>query len=474
MSPAEFEFPPPKYSAFTQAVRKYRPSQLLPLLAAMTARVEPNFNGYEDVRKFPPWIAAAIARESIVRGTELRNSEATQNDILKLAQLHHEVFVEPKSSTLSAIIGPSTHEQVWWQIHLFEEWTRAVSLYEDETFGAVHPWVEVLGITVTEALRAAFVLGLGVNSDGGRWDPARLDLAYTDPRLESHTPRRHVERLAGYFAATIAQLRGEGQAYDSQASRDKDLQKYPLNPLMRHPLVDLGEEGIWAPVGSLVWRVLLPETLYVEGARTWGASFTQTLGRRYQEYIGALLRNIAPDLHPEVSYGKGGGQLSVDWIWVTDHAVVLVECKSAGLGIGARAGGGNFAEIINRYLVKGRTQIDNTAQQIRDRTPGFEHIPGDRHIVGLVVTSEPFHFANARFDEFGPAGQTPSLVVSARELEHFSSYDPVEAIVRLLEVFKDDERRTWNLEQALRGKPAGKPPVAGRRPRGRSPGGPRR
>lgn len=428
----------------------------------MTARVEPNFNGYEDVRKFPPWIAAAVARESIVRGNEFRNADATQDDIRRLAQLHNQAFVEPKKPTLSAIIGPSIHEQMWWQIPLFEEWTRAVSLYEDESFGEVLPWAQLLGISVTEAIRAAFVLGLSVNSDGGRWDNKSLDLVYTDPRMEAHTPRRHVELLARYFTATLAQLRDEGQAYDSDPNRDKDLQKHPLNPLMRHPLVDLGEAGIWAPVGSLVWRVLLPETLYVEGESAWGARFTQMLGRRYQEYVGALLRNITPDLHPEIAYGKGGGQLSVDWIWVTDHAVVLVECKSAGLGISDRAGGGKFAEIINRYLVKGRTQIDNTAQQIRDRTPGFEHIPGDRHIVGLVVTSGPFHFANARFDEFGPAGQTPSLVVSARELERFTSYKPDEALDYLLKVFKDDERRTWNLEQALQGQPPGKHPVAKR------------
>lgn len=426
----------------------------------MTTRQDPNFNGYEDMRTFPPWIAAAIARESIVRGNESRNASATQEDIRKLSQLHHEVFVEPKKPTLSAIIGPSIHEQMWWQIELFEEWTRAVSLYEDESFGTVHPWAEILGLTVTEAIHAAFVLGLGVNANGGRWDLARLDLVYTDPRMEPHTPRRHVELLAEYLTAPIAELRQEGQAYDTRSNRDEDVAKFPLNPLMRHPLVDLGNDGIWAPVGSLVWRVLLPGTLYVEGARTWGSSFTQTLGRRYQEYVGALLRNIAPDLHPEIAFGKGGGRLSVDWIWVTDQAVVLIECKSAGLGIDARAGGGNFAEVIERYLVKGRTQIDATTEQIRNRIPGFEHIPDDRRIVGLIVTSEPFHFANARFDEFGPAGQTPSLVVSARELEHFASYEPEEAIIRLIEVFDDEVRRTWNLEQALRGKPAGKHPVA--------------
>lgn len=428
----------------------------------MTVREDPNYRGIEEIRVFPPWVAAAIARESVVRGNEFRDDVATPDDVRRLTQLHHAVFVEPVKATLSAVVGPLIHEQMWWQIELFEEWTRAVSLYEDESFGDVHPWADVLGLSITEAIRAAFIIGLGVNTNGGKWDPARLGLVYADPRMEPHTPRRHVELLVAYLTAPITELRQEGQAYDSDPDRDRDqdVENYPLNPLMRHPLVDLGDAGIWAPVGSLVWRVLLPGTLYVEGATAWGTAFTQALGRRFQEYVGALLSNVAPEILREIAFGKGGGHASVDWIWITDQAVVLIECKSAGLRIDARAGGGKFSEIVERYLVKGRRQIDTTAEQIRRRTPGFEQIPNDRRIVGLVVTSEPFHFANARLEEFGPAGQTPSLVVSARELERFTSYDPEEAIVRLLEIFDDDERSTWNLEQALQGQPLGKHPVA--------------
>jgi hypothetical protein len=163
---------------------------------------------------------------------------------------------------------------------------------------------------------------------------------------------------------------------------------------------------------------------------------------------------------PEIAFGKGGGSLSVDWIWVTDRAIVLVECKPAGLGVDSRAGGGMFSELIERYLVKGRRQIDRTAEEIQRRTHGFEHIPHDRRMVGLVVTSEPFHFANAHLDEFGPKGRIPSLIVSARELERLTSYDPDDAIARLLDIFDDEERRTWNLEQSLQGQPYSQHPVA--------------
>lgn len=89
----------------------------------MAVRAEPNFNGFEDVRAFPPWVAAAIARESVVRGTEFRSATATPDDIRRLAQLHHRVFVEPSKPTLSAAIGPLVHDQMWWRIPLLPEWT---------------------------------------------------------------------------------------------------------------------------------------------------------------------------------------------------------------------------------------------------------------------------------------------------------------------------------------------------------------
>lgn len=462
MSNVEFFFPSPKYSHFTQAVRKYRPSDLLPLLASMSARADPNYSGFEDVRHFPPWGAAAIARESIVRANEFRGTNPTPEDVRRLIQLHHRVFSEPSKPTLSAAIGPLVHEQMWWQVGLFEEWTRALSVFEDPAFGAVYPWRDVLGLSIEEAIRATFVVGYEVNANGGMWDPSQLDLIYTDPRMEPRIPRKDVEHLARYLTAPIDALRRTGRAYDERPDRDQDVEKYPLNPLLRHPLVDLDDAGVWAPVGPLVWRILLPATLYAQGSQAWGPDFTQSLGRRYQEYIGALLRNVDPEVLPEIPYGKGGGKFSVDWIWITERAVVLVECKSAGLGVDVRAGGGKFSDLIDRYLVKGRRQIDRTADEIRRGTRGFEQIPRDRPILGLVVTSEPFHFANALLEEFGAKGQTPSLIVSARELEHLTSYQPDDAITYLLEVFNDDERKTWNLEQALQGKPYSQHPVATR------------
>ena len=458
MSHGEFLFPSPKYSAFTQSVRRFRPSQLLPVLAEMTVRDDPNYRGFEQVRALPPWIMAAIARESIVRGNEGRTQHATPDDILQLARLHHEVFVEPTRQSLTAIAGPLMHEQMWWQISLFEEQARTLSLFDDPAYGDVFPWEDVLGMTLVDAVKAAFLVGLVVNRNAGRWDESVLDAFYSDPRVEAHISRARVVQTAKLLTITIDDFRSMGRKWDERPDRDPELAKHPLNPLMGYPLVDLGADRIVAPIGPLVWRALLPNGLYVRGRQAWGGQFTNMLGERYEQYVGALLRNVAHDLHGEIRYGKGGGKQSVDWIWVTPQAVVLVECKSAGLSIDALAGGGRFDVLVQRAIVESRRQIDRTAEQIRTRTPGFEAIPADRPIVGIVATSDPFFMANAGLEEYGSMGVTPSMVASVRSIEHLTTRQ--DAIEVLLRVFGDEERRRWDFEQAIDGAPPGRHPVA--------------
>lgn len=456
-------FHSPRYSAFTQAVRAYRPSQLIPLLARMSARIDPNYRGYEDVSSMPPWIMAAIARESVVRGNEHRSQVATEQDVHKLMQLHHEIFIPPRNSTITSVIGPTAHEQFWWQISLFEEQTRTLSVFEDDAFGEHLDWSTVFGMPLDTAIPAVFILGLAVNSNGGKWVPESLSPFYADPRTVQLPPREAVEQIAAKLTGTVDQLRKTGREYDERPDKDPELAKHPLNPLIGYPLVDLGgDRGVWAPVGPLVFRALLPSALYVRGRAKWGDSFSQQLGHRHERYVGDLFRNLDPELVGELSYGKGGGKKTVDWIWTTPEAVVLIECKSAGLDVDSIAGGGRFQTLIDRYIGRGRTQIEKTAEAVKARAQGLEQIPADRRILGLVVTTDPFHFANAMLPEYGTFDhlQTPTLVASVRDIEHFTSLQANEAIAALIGIFDDPERSRWDLGQALRGQPVGRHPVA--------------
>lgn len=447
-----FSFPAPKYSAFTQRVRRYRPSQLLPVLAQLTAHPTPNFAGIDELRLSPPWSAMAIARESIVRGNEHRQATAAPNDVRKLMQLHHEVFVEPTEPSVTALMGPLIHEQITWQLHWQEELARALTLYGDPSLGEDLPWESVLGMSLLDAVRASLVLSLTVNHNGGRWNPSDLGVVYAHESrdLTAYVSREKVEVIAQSLTASLDDIRSQAHEYEaSLPKRDPNLAKHPFNPLFGYPLVDLGKQGVWAPVGSLLWRSFFQEILYVRARRAFSNTVTQIIGDRHQAYVGRVIEHVATDLRPEIRYGKGGGKSSVDWFWITPDATILVECKSAGLSNDSRAGGGRFVEQVNRAIVKARAQIDRTAEHMGHGLREFESIPKDRRLLGLVITSDSIPMSNSGLPEYGGHGKIPSIVASSKALERLCSLPPDEVPGALMAIFDHPEKRRWDLEHAL-------------------------
>jgi hypothetical protein len=413
----------------------------------MTTRTDPNFHGIQDIGPLAPWASAAIARESIISGNEFRSSSPTSADVQRLANLHHRVFVEGSEDSLTRILGPILHEQFPWQYSLFEDLTRSISVFADPLYGPVYPWEDVIGLDLASAIRALFVLEFMIRTNGGQWRPEALDNPELQEVWDRYARRGDVETIARFLTATPAQLRS---AAEDGPPTTPGMEKYPFNPLPSKPLVDLGKDGIWAPVGPMLLRTLLPATLFYVGAEAWGQGFARDLGSRHEAYVGALLRSLGGEVRPAVRHGKGGGQAGVDWIWVNSRAVVLIECKSARVAVDARAGTGRFSNLIQRTVQKAYEQIDHTAAMIETRHTSFDWIPGHLPIVGMAVTSEPFYLANIGLTEWGPRGQTPTVVASTRDIEHFVTHPGPDAIDLLLEIFADNERRTWDFGQAIK------------------------
>jgi hypothetical protein len=182
----------------------------------------------------------------------------------------------------------------------------------------------------------------------------------------------------------------------------------------------------------LIPRVYTNANLYYRGLAAWGRDFADKLGDRTQLYVGrqlSLLEGI--ELLPEFKYASGKD--SVDWIWVSAKAVILVECKAARMTLDAQAGGDSLEAIMRRYIGKARSQIDNTARLIREQHKAFTHIPHDRPIVGLITTAEPFYLADTPFSGFESVGTIPVVTASLREIEFFAGMTESEAAAMLVE-----------------------------------------
>ncbi|MBW9121237.1 hypothetical protein JNB63_14150 [Microbacterium trichothecenolyticum] len=370
-----------------------------------------------DDHKWFPWAISAIAKESVLRGNEYRHAEIDNRRLSKLVHLLNSSSDVSPGQSAASLLTPIMYEQFPYQESAYEEMARthALLVYTEPGESSI-PWDEVLGVGLDEAVRASHVLHAWVVNNAGRFDPRILDMPHFQEIYHKVAPRAEIEAAAKLLTADIPSLRDARREADERASLPSRLERYAYNPLKSQPLVDLGREGIWAPQTMLVSRAFLGANLYYRGLARWGKPFADELGDRTQRYVGrqlSLLDGVV--LYPEIEYSKS--QRSVDWIWVSDAAVILVECKAARLSLDAQAGGDSLAGVMGRYLGAARDQIDRTAGLIRADHSAFDHIPKDRPIVGLVTTAEQFYLAGTPFSGFQSSGAIPAATASLRDLE---------------------------------------------------------
>lgn len=443
------EEPSIHYTDFRQAVRRFPPSAFLPALAQHTAQLDTLIRPRDNKNASRwPWAASAMARESVLYSNEHRHGGTpSESDFNRLYNLFNESDDSKDEPTLSDIMTPLVYEQFAYGESNFEELSRAWALYGDPTLGVPIPWEEVFGMSLAEAVRATFVLHGWIAINDGELDRSLFDAPHMHEVFERVATRDQLMGLADYFTATVDEARA---LHNEVVPVPNHLQRFAFNPFVARPLIDLGEAGVWAPQTMLVSHAIFPSNLYYVGMRQWGKPFADNLGDRVEQYVGRQLRLLGGDhVEGEIEYAKG--QKSVDWFWVTDQAVFLIECKSARMTLGAKAADDTLGAVVARSIGKARAQIDRTAGFIRDRHSAFAHLPGDRPIIGMIVTAEPFYLGNASIlHEYGEAGLTDSQVVSLRELEYFVTLDEGEAADLLLSVAADPEKRTWALSSVMR------------------------
>jgi hypothetical protein len=162
---------------------------------------------------------------------------------------------------------------------------------------------------------------------------------------------------------------------------------------------------------------------------------------------------------PEITYGpRNDRRKTIDWIVVLPEVVVLVEVKSAIPAEPIRLGTPDAADAVMSKLGKAFKQIDATAQLIADRDIALAAVPADRPVLGLAVTLEPFHMANAQFDPL-PATCIPVTVADAAELENLVTTTDTPPGRLLLDRAADKARSTWSLGTALHGHARDRNPV---------------
>lgn len=445
---------------YRQRVRRYKPSSLLPLIAAAAVRYREQQDWLNSpYRKYTPWALADAARVSLAYGTEHNRAHATDRDLLQILNAYSR-FDDPslRDQDARAFMLRMAGEQMTWQGSDYEALARTAAVFTHtaslKPLECLRPgWdTELFGCTLREYVGTAQLIWASVIASGGRFDLALFDTP--DGKLIArHISRDTVVRvLDTHLATSMEQFRIENKYAVGRAGLDDRLRRFTYNPLRGHPLLTGFGANYLCPMPQLAWAKATPWGVYFTGLRHYGDGFARDLGHLFEQYIGRQLR-LLPDAQvlPEITYGpRTSRRKTVDWIVVLPELVLLVEVKSAIPTEAIRLGTPDSAEAFLKKLGKAINQIDVTAQLIADRDPALAAVPADRPVLGLAVTLEPFHIANAPFNLLPPA-HTSVTVADAAEIEVLVTITDTPPGQVLLDRAGDNVRSTWSLDTALNG-----------------------
>jgi hypothetical protein len=444
---------------YRQRVRRYRPSSLLPLIAAAAARYHEQEQWLNSpFRKYTPWALADAARVCLAYGTEFNRVEASEQDLLQVLNAYSR-FQDPvvRDHDTRACLLRMAGQQMTWQASEPQALARTGAVFTQTPLLKPAKYLrpgwdaEVFGCTLEEYVGTAQLVWVSAIKCAGRFDLALFDTP--DGKLiERHLSRDTVTHvLDAHFAISTAQFRAANHIAEGQAGRDDSLRRYTYNPLRGRPLITGFGADYLCPMPQLAWAKATPWGVYFTLLDYFGPDFASDLGNLFEQYVGRQLRLLpGAQVLPEITYGpKSARSKTVDWIVVLPEVVLLVEVKSAIPTEPVRLGTPDAADAVVGKLGKAVNQIDATAQLIADRDPALAAVPADRPVLGLAVTLEPFHIANAF--SLLPAGRTPVTVADAAEIEVLVTITDTLPGQLLLERAADDVRFTWSLDTALYG-----------------------
>lgn len=452
---------------FVQRVRRHKPSSLLPLIAATSAR----WNGNNWLRSHPlfpahvpyrPWALAEAARTSLTKGDEHR-LDATPDDLDTILNMHNalsDLYTGPGTrqdpDALWSFLLRITDEQRPFREHLPDSLSRTAAILTLTTptkppLRLVAGWdQDLLGCPLTDYVGIARLLEASAKYDSGRFRPDRIDTP-GNREITDIIPAATITAVAEqHFVTDIHRFRQANA--QTRVTTNPDLRRFEYNPLKGTPLISGFGDNWLAPCSHLIAPKASPAGLYYTGVAHYGDAFAQDLGDLFEQYIGRQLR-LLPNatVHAEVTYGpKGQRKKSIDWFVVFDDLVLLVEVKSTRPTQQLRLNSDRRIQLLRKMLGKAYEQIDITADLIRRRSPGFQHIPADRPLHGLVLTMEIFDVPNAPFQrQYLPTTHTFVSVASASELERLVTLTDTTADHLLLNRAADPEQRTYSLRYSL-------------------------
>ena len=415
------------YDDFRQRVRRYRPSDLLPAIAATAIRF---FEKETWDAVHSPWALAEAAKVSIVSGNDHRSTAVTPECIFEICRAYN-MLDDPARMKEAGIVGtPEAYltrvetSQFPYQMSSFEEISRISALFE--TVDSIDTEIldtaliaQILGCSIDEYITAGFVISTVARAGSGYFDVDQPEIWERPNRLADLMSKETLEMLfRRHYLTTFSEFKD--LARSARQSNPK-LQQHEYNPLQGHPFITLKNGAHIAPQLHLVYQRMAPAAIYYAGVRSLSSTdadkFTRDLGIVFEDYVGRQLKLVpGVTVLEEIEYEKS--KRSVDWIVIGDNFVLLVEAKSTRLTQRARMGDERLPEDVERCIGEAYRQIDRTERLIEDNHPAFAVIPKELPRYGVVATLEPYWAStNPFFHRLIPTSPIPTSIALSRQLE---------------------------------------------------------
>ncbi|WP_145943039.1 hypothetical protein [Corynebacterium glyciniphilum] len=448
-----------KYTDFRQSCRAFKPSELLPLIAATSADTAKIDDRDSYIHTLPPWGLAAAARESILSGNELRSKPATLFELRGLMERFktvHDVTHEDIDDIWFPVklLTGYAFEQVPFSHSTFYDLCRSYSIFVDGPRRAKTKIIDDAamreifdGHALTTVISSAFLIYVGVLNNMGIFDVRWL----TQDNFASVREKFSVKCTADLLESMTSDIHSMRKDFKLVTGHDYCDERFDYNPLISSPFVDLGSTPPICPVPEYILRSITPEGIFYKGVRKFGSAFADDLGSLFELYVGQQLQQIPNALvYPEICIDrKAGREKSVDWFVIFPDLVILVEVKSTRMNREARMGKDETVQNLGRTIDKARLQISRSLDSIINDVPEYGKIPKDRAFLGLIITAEPFPlwegyleasggaFISDNYREDEPSSRRhPLTLASIRDLEELITHgDDVNQII--VELMKD-------------------------------------
>jgi hypothetical protein len=342
-----------------------------------------------------PWALAFIAKTSLLRSTDNRQQELSDQEFARLLSMQdslEDAFVQKADADPEGFLIRTAWQQFPLQEAKNRMIPRTLMLLKDanEALGRTPidveaAWMEMTGLTLEEFLITGFAYSAGVTS----YNRVTRHIGGSGV-FKDKVSIQQCEAFLRLASATYGQFRELSAAYRIP---DPLYAKTEFNVLTQRPLIAREDELI-SPVPNLLphratdgMRYDLREHFKAEHRNP----FSEYFGQLFQHYTGVLLKSaFAPtQVYGEPAYGRPEKR-GPDWVIIDGSTALLFECRTSGLMLESKtiADRQQVVADLKRILIDTARKYPQKIDDLQSGITGI-NVDGVTEFVPIIVTYEP-------------------------------------------------------------------------------------